>query len=61
MISGIDISYKTVERLYIELVMMTLHNLHVLLLKKKERRESDATSDGTGYSLTVKKNLMQRS
>jgi len=36
MVSGIDISYKTVERLYSdELVMMTLHKLHVLLLKKK--------------------------
>ena len=57
MISGIDISYKTVERLYSdELVMMTLHNLHVLLLKKKGIKESDATGDGTGYSLTVKKN-----
>ena len=36
--------------------MMALHNLHVLLLKKKGIRESDATGDGTGYSLTVKKN-----
>jgi Transposase len=62
MISGIDISYKTVERLYSdELVMMALHNLHVLLLKKKGIKESDATGDGTGYSLTAKKNLMQRS
>ena len=51
------ISYKTVERLYSdELVMMALHNLHVLLLKKKGIKESDATGDGTGYSLTVKKN-----
>jgi Transposase len=57
MISGIDISYKTVERLYSdELVIMALHNLHVLLLKKKGIKESDATGDGTGYSLTVKKN-----
>jgi len=57
MVSGIDISYKTVERLYSdELVMMALHNLHVLLLKKKGIKESDATGDGTGYSLTVKKN-----
>jgi Transposase len=57
MISGIDISYKTVERLYSdELVMMALHNLHVLLLKKKGIMQSDATGDGTGYSLTVKKN-----
>jgi len=39
MVSGIDISYKTVERLYSdELVMMALHNLHVLLLKKKRIR-----------------------
>ena len=58
MISGIDISYKTVERLYSdELVMMALHNLHVLLLKKKGIKESDATSDGTGYSLTVKNHM----
>jgi len=36
--------------------MMALHNLHVLLLKKKGITQSDATGDGTGYSLTVKKN-----
>ena len=30
--------------------------LQVLLLKKKGIKESDATGDGTGYSLTVKKN-----
>ena len=61
MISGIDISYKTVERLYSdELVMMALYNLHVLLLKKKGIKESDATGDGIGYSLTVKKNHMRR-
>jgi len=45
-----------VERLYSdELVMMALHNMQVLSLKKGIR-ESDATGDGTGYSLTVKKN-----
>ena len=45
------------EQLYSdELVMMALHNLHVLLLKKKGIKESDATGDGTGYSSTVKKN-----
>jgi transposase len=44
MVSGTDISYKTVERLCSnELVMMALHNLHVLLLKKKGIKESDAT------------------
>jgi len=36
--------------------MMALHNLHVLLLKKKGITQSDATGDGTGYSLTVKNN-----
>jgi len=34
--------------------MMALHNLHVVLLKKKGITQSDAT--GTGYSLIVKKN-----
>ena len=56
MISGIDVSYKTVERLYSdEEVIMALHNLHVLLLKKKGVEKSDATGDGTGYSLTISK------
>ena len=57
MISGIDISYKTVERLYSdEEVIMAVHNLHVIILRRKGINGSDATGDGTGYSLTVKKN-----
>ncbi len=57
MLSGVDVSYKTIERLYSdELVMMALHNLHVLLLRRKGVSESDAAGDGTGYSLTVKRN-----
>lgn len=56
MISGIDVSYKTVERLYSdEEVIMALHTLHVLLLKKKGVERSDASGDGTGYSLTISK------
>lgn len=56
MVSGIDVSYKTIERLYSdEEVMMALHNLHVLLLKKKGVEKSDASGDGTGYSLTISK------
>jgi transposase len=56
-LSGIDISYKTVERLYSdEQVLCALHNLHVLLLKKKDVKQADCGGDGTGYSLTVKKN-----
>jgi transposase len=57
MLSGIDVSYKTVERLYSEEeVQLAVHNLHVLILGRKNVDGSDATGDGTGYSLTVKKN-----
>ena len=36
MLFGIDVPYKTVERLYSDdEVMMAIHNLHVLILKKK--------------------------
>jgi transposase len=56
MLSGIEVSYKTVERLYSnEEVMMALHNLQVLLLKKRGVERSDATGDGTGYSLSISK------
>ena len=57
MLSGIDVSYKTVERLYSdEEVQLAIHNLHVLILGRKNVDSSDATGDGTGYSLTVKRN-----
>ena len=57
MISGIDVSYKTIERLYSDDEVMTaIHNLHVLILKKKGVTSSKATGDGTGYGLTVNKN-----
>lgn len=56
MLSGIEVSYKTVERLYSdEEVMMALHNLHILLLKKRGVEKSDASGDGTGYSLSISK------
>lgn len=56
MLSGIEVSYKTIERLYSEEeVVMALHNLHVLLLKKRGVERSDASGDGTGYSLTISK------
>ena len=35
---------------------MAIHNLQVLILKGKDITKSDATGDGIGYSLTVKKN-----
>jgi transposase len=56
LLSNIDVSYKTVERLYSdEEVLMVLHNLHVLLLKKKGVKDSNCSGDGTGYSVTVTK------
>tara|TARA_Y100000310_G_C20535604_1_gene740703 strand:+ start:106 stop:1116 length:1011 start_codon:yes stop_codon:yes gene_type:complete len=55
-LSGIDISYKSIERLYSdEQVLCALHNLHVLLLKRKDVNQANCGGDGTGYSLTVKK------
>lgn len=52
---GIDISYKTIERLYSdEEVRLALLNLHNLILKEKGIKEIDASGDATGYSLTIK-------
>lgn len=56
LLSGIDVGYKTVERLYSDPeVEMAIHNLHVLVLKKKGVKEADTSGDGTGYSLTIGK------
>jgi len=56
LLSGINVSYKTIERLYSDdEVEIVLHNLHILLLKKKNVRKIDSTADATGYSLTVRK------
>ncbi|MCL4333656.1 MAG: ISNCY family transposase, partial [Candidatus Thermoplasmatota archaeon] len=57
MLSGIDVSYKSVERLYSDQeVILAIHNLHTLILRNKGIESSNATGDGTGYSLTIKKN-----
>ena len=54
-LTSIDISYKTIERLYSDLlVQMALYNLHVLLLKKKGIQNIDCAGDGTGYTLLIK-------
>lgn len=56
-LSDVDVSYKTIERLYSdEEVLCALHNLHQLILKKKGVEKADTGGDGTGYALTVKKN-----
>jgi len=52
--TGIDISYKTVERAYSdELARMTIHNAFVILAKRKGIKHADVCGDGTGYTLTV--------
>ena len=57
LLSDIDVSYKTVERFYSDPEVVTvLHNLHILLLKKKNVKEVDGSGDGTGLSLTIKVN-----
>ncbi len=54
-LTGIDISYKTIERLYSDLlVQMALYNLHILILKKKGIMDIDCAGDGTGYTLLIK-------
>jgi transposase len=55
-LTNVDVGYKTIERLYSDQeVILVLHNLHVLMLKKKEIKDVDCGGDGTGYGLTVKK------
>lgn len=57
LLSDIDVSYKTMERFYSDSeVIAVLHNLHRLILQKKDVKESDSSGDGTGYSLTIKEN-----
>jgi transposase len=55
LLSDIDISYKTVERFYSDPdVAVVLHNLHILLLKKKGVKSIEGSGDGTGYGLSIK-------
>lgn len=56
LLSGVDVSYKTIERLYSDPeVDMAINNLHQLILKKKGVKNVDGCGDGTGYSLTIRK------
>ncbi len=57
LLSGVDVSYKTIERLYSDdQVILVLHNLHTLLLKRRGVKDADCCGDGTGYAVTVTKN-----
>jgi transposase len=56
MMSRVDVSYKSVERLYSdEELYLAMSNLFALLLKKKGIEKIDACGDATGFSLTIKK------
>lgn len=56
LLNDVEVSYKSIERLYSDPeVEMALHNLHVLILKKKGITVVDGSGDGTGYSLTISK------
>lgn len=53
-LTDIDVSYKTIERLYSdEAVKLAIFNLHSLLLKKKGIDKSDCSGDGTGHAISI--------
>jgi len=57
----VDVSYKTIERLYSDdEVEMVLHNLFLLLLEKADV-SGDCSGDGTGYSLQTGKHYRSES
>ena len=56
LLSGIDVNYKKVERLYSNFdISLAIYNLHMLILKEKGVKKIDACGDGTGYSLSIRK------
>jgi len=56
LITGIDRSYKTIERLYSDpVVEVSLFNLWMLILKKKKVKEVDTCGDATGFGLFISK------
>jgi len=59
LMTGINVSYKTVERLYSdEETELALHNLLILMLRKKGIKEIDACADATGYGLFISKHYL---
>lgn len=55
-LTGIDTSYKTIERAYSDpIVRMIIHDMFIIMIRRKGIRSSDVTGDGTGYSLTITK------
>ena len=55
-LTGIELSYKSVERIYSnEFARIIIHNMFVLLVNRKGIKDADVSGDGTGYSLTITK------
>jgi transposase len=53
-LTKIDVSYKTIERLYSdEAVQLAIFNLHSLLLKKKGIKKANCSGDGTGHAIKI--------
>lgn len=53
-LTKIDVSYKTIERLYSdEAVQLAIFNLHSLLLKKRGIKTADCSGDGTGHAILI--------
>jgi len=56
LLTGIDRSYKTIERLYSDKeVEAALVNLWILILRKKNIKEVDTCGDATGFGLFISK------
>ena len=54
-LQGIDVSYKTIERLYDdERIKIVLFNMNSLIHKELNLTNSDASGDGTGFMLSIK-------
>ena len=54
LLSGIEVSYKGVERLYSDPeVQVALTNLHTLMMKRRGLRAAEVTGDGTGFALSI--------
>lgn len=55
-LSQIEVSYKTIERLYSDLeVILVLYNLHKIMLRRKGIHHVDCSGDGSGYGLCIRK------
>ena len=55
-LTDVELSYKSVERVYSDgLARLVIHNMYVILAKRKGITNADASGDGTGYALTVTK------